>query len=173
MTVNEASFLYLFLVDIFVSSRKRTTAHWVLTLVSHVKSLPKTVQVFDIVMVVLVWRAASKRIQGFTSHPSFYPLVISKDLCPDFLKYQNPDLVLMAVAIWGVRLREGPRLWLLIVGEVVINDNCAFLAINIHGYCITTGYIDLLSEEDLFDTVWVLSNGTYGSQEVTVTTAPL
>ena len=160
MTVNEASLFQIFLVDIFVSSWKRTAAHRELTLVSHVDTLPKTVQVFYIVMEVLLLRAASKRIHGFASHTGLYPLVISEDFCPYLFKYQDPDLILMAVTIWGVRLWKGPRLRLLIVGKVVINDNCALLAIYIHGDCITSSYIDLMSEENVFDTVWVLSDGT-------------
>ena len=59
MTVYEASLLYILLVDIFVSSRKCTAAHWELSLVSHKDALPKTIQVTDIVMVVLLLRAAS------------------------------------------------------------------------------------------------------------------
>ena len=72
-----------------------------------------------------------------------------------------------------MRLRKGPRLRLLIVGKVVINDHCALLTIYVHGDCVASGYIDLISKENLFDAVRVLRDRTQGRQEVTVAATSL
>ena len=56
-------------------------------------------------------------------------------------------------------LREGPAIFLLVIGEVVIDYNGPFLTIDVHLNGVTASIVNFLGHEDPLDSVRILSEG--------------
>ena len=115
-------------------------------------------------------RAASHRVHCLASRSCLNSLITAKHFCPNFLKNQHPDLI-NAIILWWPG--EGPSLSVTIIREVVIDNDCALLSIDVNGDSVTAGIINLLSYENFLDSLRVFGERAQSGQKVTITALAL
>ena len=105
----------------------------------------------------LILRTARQRVHGFTSQTCFDPLIISVNFCPCFLKDEHPDLI---AAFFSFRwLRKSPCFSLSVIREVIVNDYCAFLSIDVKTDSVASSLVYFICKEDFLDPVGCFGYG--------------
>ena len=155
MAILQARAHYLLAGHLVVRLTVGAAAHGHLLPVRRDEPVPKPIQISDLIMVELRHWAACQRVECLSAGPALDALVGAKDLRPGFLDDEDPDLVLLVITRLR-RLGEGPRLRLLIVREVVIDDHDSFFTINVHLHGIAASFVDLMSAEYALDALGVL-----------------
>ena len=173
MAVLKAVFLDFFPRDLIVRSGVRTAAHGHFFLIRYVQALPKAVHVVYFIVVERRLWATCEWIKGLARRSCLNPLVATKNFGPSFLNNQHPDFRWSFGYIGPGRLRKCPRLRLIVIRKIIINNDSALLPIDVHLHGVAAGFINILCQENTLDTVGELGQGAQTRQKVTVSAPAL
>ena len=166
MRVNQTHSLDWFLGFVLFVWRHRS-CNDILSLICSHNLLPQILLIGYVIMNYHISWSTCQGRQSLSNGPTFNPLIASIDLCPSFLKYEHPNLLVFWTSA------ECPVVFVVTPWEVVINNYNLWLSIDIELHCIAASIIDFIRNEDVFHSIWELSKRWDRWEEVTVTTISL
>lgn len=154
MRVNETLLLNFLVWNVMTGLGGHSSAHWVAILVCKQNFVPQLVDPFHVTMNKEAMRPSWHRVHSFTCCSRFDSLVTAEDFRPRFFKNKWPNFN-NSIVFW--RSCEGPSIRVCVVGEVVVYDNLALLAVHIYWHSIASGTVHFLRYEDLLYAIRFLS----------------